>query len=134
MENNQFFLPINNQYTTIDLPTLKSNNYKTPTLKRKSIDLSPVLEISKYNQQLQKDNNKKEEIILNSKQTKSEEINLITKKSRYYEQIDMLNYIPNKMEMEMEMKDSNLQTVTQNYLKYFTTLDIPLAQNKNILY
>ena len=134
MENNQFFLPINNQYTTIDLPTLKSNNYKTPTLKRKSIDLSPVLEISKYNQQLQKDNNKKEEIILNSKQTKSEEINLITKKSRYYEQIDMLNYIPNKMEMEMEMKDSNLQTVTQNYLKSFTTLDIPLAQNQNILY
>ena len=46
----------------------------------------------------------------------------------------MLNYIPNKMEMEMEMKDSNLQTVTQNYLKSFTTLDIPLAQNQNILY
>ena len=47
MENNQFFLPINNQYTTIDLPTLKSNNYKTPTLiKRKRIDISPVLEIA----------------------------------------------------------------------------------------
>ena len=134
MNNNNLFIPINNQYKKIDLLSLKLNNYKTPTLKRKSIDLSPVLEISKYNQQLQKDNNKKEEIILNSKQTKSEEINLITKKSRYYEQIDMLNYIPNKMEMEMEMKDSNLQTVTQNYLKYFTTLDIPLAQNQNILY
>ena len=40
MENNQFFLPINNQYTTIDLPTLKSNNYKTPTLiKRKKLDI-----------------------------------------------------------------------------------------------
>ena len=134
MNNNNLFIPINNQYKKIDLLSLKLNNYKTPTLKRKSIDLSPVLEISKYNQQLQKDNNKKEEIILNSKQTKSEEINLITKKSRYYEQIDMLNYIPNKMEMEMEMKDSNLQTVTQNYLKSFTTLDIPLAQNQNILY
>ena len=103
MNNNNLFIPINNQYKKIDLLSIKLNNYKTPTLKRKSIDLSPVLEISKYNQQLQKDNNKKEEIILNSKQTKSEEINLITKKSRYYEQIDMLNYIPNKMEMEMEM-------------------------------
>ena len=40
MENNQFFLPINNQYTTIDLPTLKSNNYKTPNIiKRKKIDM-----------------------------------------------------------------------------------------------
>ena len=66
MENIQFFLPINNQYTTIDLPTLKSNNYKTPTLiKRKRIDMSPVLEIAKYNNQLIKDDKNKEAMIEN---------------------------------------------------------------------
>nr|WVH37949.1 ribosomal protein S3 [Dichomitus squalens] len=128
MENNQLFIPINNQYTGIDLPTLKSNNYKTPTLKRKSISLSPVLDICKYNHQLQKDSNKKEEIILNSKQIISKEINPISQKSTYYDKIDMLTYIPKKKE------DSELQTVIQNYLKSFTTLDIPLAQTQNTLF
>ena len=129
MENNQFFLPINNQYTTIDLPTLKSNNYKTPTLiKRKRIDMSPVLEIAKYNNQLIKDNQNREEIILNSKKISSTEIKPISQKTSYYDKIDMLTYIPKQKE------DDELQTVIQNYLKSFTTLDIPLAQNQNILY
>lgn len=129
MENNQFFLPINNQYTTIDLPTLKSNNYKTPTLiKRKRIDMSPVLEIAKYNNQLIKDVQNKEEIILNSKKIISNEIKPISQKTSYYDKIDMLTYIPKKKE------DDELQTVIQNYLKSFSTLDIPLAQTQNTLY
>ena len=83
MENNQFFLPINNQYTTIDLPTLKSNNYKTPTLiKRKKLDISPVLEIAKYNIKLIKDDQNKEEIIINSKKIIRNEIKQNTKKKK----------------------------------------------------
>ena len=129
MENNPFFLPINNQYTTIDLPTLKSNNYKTPTLiKRKKLDISPVLEIAKYNIKLIKDDQNKEEIILNSKKIISNEIKPISQKTTYYDKIDMLNYIPKKKE------DDELQTVIQNYLKSFSTLDIPLAQTQNTLY
>ena len=129
MENNQFFLPINNQYTTIDLPTLKSNNYKTPTLiKRKRIDMSPVLEIAKYNNQLIKDDKNKEEIILNSKKIISNEIKPISQKTSYYDKIDMLTYIPKKKE------DDELQTVIQNYLKSFSTLDIPFSQTQNTLY
>ena len=40
----------------------------------------------------------------------------------------MLTYIPKKKE------DDELQTVIQNYLKSFSTLDIPLAQTQNTLY
>ena len=90
MLNNKIFLAINNQYTTIDLPTLKSNNYKTPTLKRKRIDMSPVLEIAKYNNQLIKDLQNKEEIILNSKKIINKEIKPNSKKTSYYDKIDML--------------------------------------------
>ena len=91
MENNQFFLPINNQYSSTDLSTLKSNNYKTPCLiKRKIIDISPVLEIAKYNNQLIKDNQNREEIILNSKKISSTEIKPISQKTSYYDKIDML--------------------------------------------
>ena len=34
MDNYKSFLPINNHYSTIDLSTLKSNNFKATTLKR----------------------------------------------------------------------------------------------------
>ena len=94
MEKTQLFTVINNQYTCIDLPTL-SNNFKKPNGKIKSINLSPVLEIAKYNKKLIKTENKKE-IILNSKKIISENINVISKKSTYYDKIDMLTYIPQK--------------------------------------
>ena len=35
MNNNNLFIPINNQYKKIDLLSLKLNNYKTPTLKER---------------------------------------------------------------------------------------------------
>ena len=134
MENNQFFLPINNQYTTIDLPTLKSNNYKTPTLiKRKRIDMSPVLEIAKYNNQLIKDDQNKEEIILNSKKIISNEIKPISQKTTYYDKIDMLSVSMPSGQYKKE-NDMEIKTNIQKYLKSFTTLDIELAQNQSILY
>ena len=46
----QNFLPINNQYLTIDLPTF--NNLKSLTLKKKSINKILVLDIDKYNKKL----------------------------------------------------------------------------------
>ena len=39
MNNNNLFIPNNNQYKKINLLSIKLNNYKTPTLKIKSIDL-----------------------------------------------------------------------------------------------
>ena len=127
MYNNQNFLPINNRYSTIDLPTLKSNNFKT-TLNRKRIDNSPVLDIAKYNYQLIKNQINKREIILNSKKIIIQEVNPISKKSTYYEKIDMLT--PKKN----ENGDQQVQTVIQNYLKSFNSLDIALAQTQNTLY
>ena len=46
--NKQSFLPINNHYSTIDISTLKSNNFKVTTLKREGIEKSSIIEIAKY--------------------------------------------------------------------------------------
>ena len=50
--NKQSFLPINNHYSTIDISTLKSNNFKVTTLKREGIEKSSIIEIAKYSDQL----------------------------------------------------------------------------------
>ena len=115
MEKSQIFTPINNQYSGIELSTI----YNKPTLKRKSINISPVLDIAKYKLQLLKENNNKKEIILNSKKIINQKIK---SKGSYYEKIDMLTHIPKK------------KVVIKNYLNSFTTLDIPLAQTQNTLY
>ena len=85
MKNNQLFLPINNHYTGIDLPTLKSNNFismhpgqDNVNLKRKRVNLSPVLNIAKYGLELKQDNISKGEVILNSKKIISQIIKLYT--------------------------------------------------------
>nr|WVH38154.1 ribosomal protein S3 [Poriella subacida] len=139
MNYNQSILPINNHYSTIDLFTLKSNNYKIPTslskerrerIQIKSIEKSPLLEIVNYSDQLIKNSNieSKESLILNTKKLISQEIKKDQTKSSYYQKIDMLSYIPK------QKKDTEMQTKIQKYLKSFTTLDIPLAQNQNTLY
>ena len=131
MKNNQLFLPINNHYTGIDLPTLKSNNFismhpgqDNVNLKRKRVNLSPVLNIAKYGLELKQDNISKGEVILNSKKIISQIINPLPKKSSYYDQINMLAYTPKRKE----------DLIVKNYLNSFTTLDIPLAQTQNNLY
>ena len=131
MKNNQLFLPINNHYTGIDLPTLKSNNFismhpgqDNVNLKRKRVNLSPVLNIAKYGLELKQDNISKGEVILNSKKIISQIINPLPKKSSYYDQINMLAYTPKRKE----------DLIVKNYLNSFTTLDIPLAQTQNTLY
>nr|YP_009471401.1 ribosomal protein S3 [Trametes hirsuta]AVG72792.1 ribosomal protein S3 [Trametes hirsuta]WVH38255.1 ribosomal protein S3 [Trametes maxima] len=116
------FLPINNQYSSIDLPTLN----KTPILKKKGIERNSLLEIAKYTGQLTKSQDKTS-LILESKNP-IESNTIPQKKSSYYEKVDMLTYVPQKGK-EIEMK-----TNIQKYLKSFTTLDIELAQNKNTLY
>ena len=45
MNKNLSFLPINNHYSPIDLPTLKSNNFKTGTMKRKGVEMPLIIEI-----------------------------------------------------------------------------------------
>ena len=41
--NKQSFLPINNHYSTIDISTLKSNNFKVTTLKREGIEKTSII-------------------------------------------------------------------------------------------
>ncbi len=134
----QSFLPINNQYTSIDLSTLNSNKIKVPALKRKGVEISSILEIEKYSNQLLKNSKKKESLILTSKtltMTPSIQDNLEIvqniqhSKSSYYDKIDMLRAPILKVTKEDELK-----TNIQKYLKSFTTLDIELSQNKNVLY
>ena len=124
MENKQLFVPINNQYTGIDILTLKSNNFKIKN-NRKSVDLSPVLNIAKYNKQLLKNNISKEEMIKNSKKIVVQNINPLSKNKTYFEKIDMLTPKPKKTKDDLIIK---------NYLNSFSTLDIPLAQTQNNLY
>ena len=61
--NKQSFLPINNHYSTIDISTLKSNNFKVTTLKREGIQKSSIIEIAKYRDKNFKIINKKKEKI-----------------------------------------------------------------------
>nr|YP_010977204.1 ribosomal protein S3 [Daedaleopsis confragosa]WNZ34409.1 ribosomal protein S3 [Daedaleopsis confragosa] len=126
MDNYKSFLPINNHYSTIDLSTLKSNNFKATTLKRESIDKYPMIEIAKYSKQQLALYGSKESLIINSKIIQNKEE--IQSKSSYYTKVDMLSVSPKKYN-NMEM-----QTIIQKYLKLFTTLDIELAKNQSILY
>ena len=126
MDNYQSFLPINNHYSTIDISTLKSNNFKATTLKREGIEKSPILEIGKYSNQQLTLYGSKESLIINSKIIQNKEE--IQSKSSYYEQVNMLSVSPKK-ENNMEM-----QTIIQKYLRLFTTLDIELAKNQSVIY
>ena len=126
MDNYKSFLPINNHYSTIDLSTLKSNNFKATTLKRESIEKYPIIEIAKYSKQQLALYGSKESLIINSKTIQNKEE--IQSKSSYYTKVDMLSVSPKK-DNNMEM-----QTIIQKYLKLFTTLDIELAKNQSVLY
>ena len=137
--NKQSFLPINNHYSTIDISTLKSNNFKVTTLKREGIEKSSIIEIAKYSDQLLKNSQNKESLIINSKtissslpslqnQNGKEEITLVSK-SNYYDKVDMLSVTTPNKENNMDIK-----THLQKYLKNISTLDIDLAKEKSVLY
>lgn len=66
-------------------------------------------------------------MILESKKL-IQEIKEPQKKSSYFDQVDMLTFVPQKGQ------EKPVKTEIQKYLKSFTTLDIELAQNKNTLY
>ena len=112
---NKIIYPINNHYSSIDLSTLTSNKVQ----KRKGIERSFIKEIFKYSDSLLKSN--KESIILESKNITKVATNEI--KSSYFDKVDML-----------KPTQERSQTITQKYLRSFTTLDIELQQNKNTLY
>ena len=141
--------PINNHYSPIDLPTLKSNNFKAGTMKRKGVELPLIIELSKYSNELlntsllsspTKGKSIKESIILNSKEIvnnnvfarKINDASTNENKSsspttlRNNKLVDMLNIRPKKVDL------ANI--LNQRYLKTFNDLDIELAQNKNTLY
>nr|WVH38200.1 ribosomal protein S3 [Trametes cingulata] len=126
MNTNKSFLPINNQYSSIDLSTLK----KTPILKKKGIERSSILAILNYRRKLNQLSQSKESFILESKEQINQKIKEVPQKFNYYERVDMLTFVPNKI----EKTESKVKTEIQKYLKSFTTLDIELAQNKNTLY
>lgn len=118
MNNNKTFLPINNQYPSIDLLQ------KTSILKKKVIEITRFQEIGKYSREL---NQSKENMIIESKKM-IQEIKEPQKKSSYYDKVDMLTFVPQKVQ------ERPVNTEIQKFLKTFTTLDIELAQNKNTLY
>ena len=134
MENNQSFLPINNHYSTIDLSTISapSNNVGTSPKKGqiKGISLSTILPLVKYSKQLLNNSQSKESLILETKKVEIKEIKETPSKASYFDKIDMLN-LPQSSKAP---KENEFQTIIQKYLKSFTTLDIELAQNKNVLY
>ena len=134
MENKQSFLPINNHYSTIDLSTLSAPSNKVGTSPKKGqikgIGLSTILPIEKYSKQLLNNSQSKESLILESKKVEIKEIKETPSKSSYFDKIDMLN-VPQSSKAP---KENEFQTIIQKYLKSFTTLDIELAQNKNVLY
>ena len=144
MNNKQSFLPINNHFSNIDLSTLKPNNVKVTALKAKGIERSSIIEIAKYSNQLLKNPQNKESLIINSKkvtmlpspQDQSEIVQNMSQsagKSSYYEKIDMLSVSMPSVQ-DIKENDMEIKTNIQKYLKSFTTLDIELAQNKNVLY
>ena len=118
MKKNLTFNPINNQYSSIDLTTLQN----LPEFKEKRIETNSFLEIGRYARKL---SISKENMIIESKNMIQE----ITpqKKSSYYDQVNMLSFVPAK---ETGIKTNKIQ----RYLKLFNSLDIELAQNKNTLY
>ena len=124
MNKNLSFLPINNHYSPIDLPTLKYNNFKTGTMKRKGVEMPLIIEISKYSNELLNKSQSKESIIINSKEIVKNSVN--ENKTSYYNLVDMLNIKPKKINL------ANI--LNQRYLKTFSTLDIELAQNQNTMF
>ena len=124
MNKNLSFLPINNHYSPIDLPTLKSNNFKTGTMKRKGVEMPLIIEIRKYSNKLLNKSQSKESIIINSKEIVKNSVN--ENKTSYYNLVDMLNIKPKKINL------ANI--LNQRYLKTFSTLDIELAQNQNTMF
>ena len=134
MENKQSFLPINNHYSTIDLSTLSAPSNKVGTSPKKGqikgIGLSTILPIEKYSKQLLNNSQSKESLILETKKVEIKEIKETPSKASYFDKIDMLN-LPQSSKAP---KENEFQTIIQKYLKSFTTLDIELAQNKNVLY
>ena len=136
MQKNKSFFPINNHYSSIYLPTLKANNFKTPSIKIKGIENSSILEIAKYSNQLFNNSENKNSIIINSKQNidnqiESKDSNSLNKNIFLFREkvVDMLTINPKKV------KDTNIEKIlVQRYLKSFTTLDIALAQNQNTTY
>ena len=124
MNKNLSFLPINNHYSPIDLPTLKSNNFKTGTMKRKGVEMPLIIEISKYSNELLNKSQSKESIIINSKEIVKNSVN--ENKTSYYNLVDMINIKPKKINL------ANI--LNQRYLKTFSTLDIELAQNQNTMF
>ena len=124
MNKNLSFLPINNHYSPIDLTTLKSNNFKTGTMKRKGVEMPLIIEISKYSNELLNKSQSKESIIINSKEIVKNSVN--ENKTSYYNLVDMLNIKPKKINL------ANI--LNQRYLKTFSTLDIELAQNQNTMF
>nr|YP_003495100.1 ribosomal protein S3 [Trametes cingulata]ADD21054.1 ribosomal protein S3 [Trametes cingulata] len=117
------FLPINNQYSSIDLSTLK----KSANLK-KGIERSSFLALLNYRRKI--NGQSKESLILESKEEINQKIKEVAPKFNYYERVDMLTFVPNKI----EKTESKIKTDNYKYLKSFTTLDIELAQNNNTLY
>ena len=113
MNNLQYFLPINNQYSTIDINKLKANHFKLPVIKRKTIEKSSILEISKYSHNLSLSliAGSKDALIINSKELLDKKISIPSNivpaiindndndndnggggnKPTYYKVVDMLN-------------------------------------------
>nr|WVH38160.1 ribosomal protein S3 [Lenzites betulinus] len=122
MKTNQSILPINNQYSRIDIEILKNLRDYQP----RNMDKSSIQEIIKYTRKL---NLSKENMILGSKKM-IQEIKEPQKKSSYYGQVDMLSYVPQKETVVSEGQTNLLYKL----FRLCTPLDIELAQNKNTLY
>ena len=122
---------INNHYSSIDISTLKSNNFNLPASgrERKMIEIEreriSLIEISKYSEQLLKSPNSPQSQIIDSKKIIIKEREDIKNKTSYFEKVDMLRTTKEK---------EGVQNIIQKYLRSFTTLDIELAQNQNTLY
>ena len=136
MNNLQSFLPINNQYSTIDINKLKANNFKLPILKRKTIEKSSILEISKYSNNLAFSlmAGSKDALIINSKELLDKKISIPSHSSIASTLMINANEANENGNEDSTKKNSILPLMNQRFLRSFTTLDIELAQNKNVLY
>ena len=136
MNNLQSFLPINNQYSTIDINKLKANNFKLPILKRKTIEKSSILEISKYSNNLAFSlmAGSKDALIINSKELLDKKISIPSHSSIASTLMINANEANENGNEDSTKKNSILPLMNQRFLRSFTTLDIELAQNQNTLY
>ena len=136
MNNLQSFLPINNQYSTIDINKLKANNFKLPILKRKTIEKSSILEISKYSNNLAFSlmAGSKDALIINSKELLDKKISFPSHSSIASTLMINANEANENGNEDSTKKNSILPLMNQRFLRSFTTLDIELAQNQNTLY